>query len=51
MPMRKITLYIPADDDTIRDILKDLLEYSRTLMTERITGPIRLEHDEDIHIA
>lgn len=46
--MRKITLYIPADDDTIRDILKDLLEYSRTLMTERITGPIRLEHDKDL---
>ena len=46
--MRKITLYIPADDAVVRDIVTDLMEYTKVLQEERLTGPIRLEHDKDL---
>jgi hypothetical protein len=47
-PVRKVSMYIPADDDVVRDMIRDLLEYARSLQAEGFTGPIRLEHDEDL---
>ena len=49
--MRKITLYIPADDAVVRDIVTDLMEYTKVLQEEQLTGPIRIEHDEEIQDA
>jgi len=49
--MRKITLHIPADDAVVRDIVKNLLEYTRNLQAEGYSGPIRIEHDAEIHNA
>ena len=46
--MRKITLYIPADDGVVRDIVNDLHEYSRSLQEQGMSGPIRIEMDEEI---
>ena len=51
MPMRKITLHIPADDAVVREIVQDLLEYARGLQAEGYTGPIRIQSDEEIHNA
>lgn len=48
---RKVTLIIPADDAVVRDIVKDLLEYTRNLQTEGYSGPIHIEHDAEIHNA
>jgi hypothetical protein len=49
--MRKITLHISADDAVVRDMVTDLMEYTKVLQEERLTGPIRIEHDEEIQDA